>query len=485
MPRAAGAFPAASGFAVADFNGDGRPDVLVTQGQPQARALYPPVVFVNNGRGGFTDQTSSLFAGPPPLTMSQSRVLVADFNRDGRPDVFVSDFGSDLPGDTGHQNALILSAPGGKLVDATANLPQQAMYTATASVADVNGDGAPDIFIGGWLFIGGNEILLNDGSGHFTIEPHGISDPIADFSAGCRTVSSSAFADVNGDGAPDLIIGGHTFGCPPGPPAVLLNDGHGHFQQVLQELPLPPYDFTEATDIAVGDINGDGAPDLVLGYSKRYKPGIWFQILINDGHGHFTDETDQRLLQVDNSIDAWVWWIRLVDINGDGHPDIATNLGISGPHLSPYFLNDGTGHFVPLPDDLGVGPLETYALVDLGGGRGLDIINGGNDPAITLARTAPLSASHRLYLTLGPNNQFSLSDEAGRNVRLVQPGYHQLVLWNHSPGRTIRLRGPGINQSTAGSNAIQYWQLTFRPNAKYVFTITSPPQQASFKTSAR
>jgi hypothetical protein len=485
MPRAAGAFPAASGFAVADFNGDGRPDVLVTQGQPQARALYPPVVFVNNGRGGFTDQTSSLFAGPPPLTMSQSRVLVADFNRDGRPDVFVSDFGSDLPGDTGHQNALILSAPGGKLVDATANLPQQAMYTATASVADVNGDGAPDIFIGGWLFIGGNEILLNDGSGHFTIEPHGISDPIADFSAGCRTVSSSAFADVNGDGAPDLIIGGHTFGCPPGPPAVLLNDGHGHFQQVLQELPLPPYDFTEATDIAVGDINGDGAPDLVLGYSKRYKPGIWFQILINDGHGHFTDETDQRLPQVDNSIDAWVWWIRLVDINGDGHPDIATNLGISGPHLSPYFLNDGTGHFVPLPDDLGVGPLETYALVDLGGGRGLDIINGGKDPAITLARTAPLSASHRLYLTLGPNNQFSLSDEAGRNVRLVQPGYHQLVLWNHSPGRTIRLRGPGINQSTAGSNAIQYWQLTFRPNAKYVFTITSPPQQASFKTSAR
>jgi hypothetical protein len=359
------------------------------------------------------------------------------------------------------------------------------MYTATASVADVNGDGAPDIFIGGWLWIGGNEILLNDGSGHFTVEPHGVNDDVSNFAAGCRTVSSSAFADVNGDGAPDLIIGGSTYGCYPGPPAVLLNDGHGRFPAVTQQLPLPPYGFWGATDIAVGDINGDGAPDLVLGYSKLNAPGVWFQILINDGHGQFRDETAERLPQVDNSVDAWVWWIRLVDLNGDGRPDIATNLGISGPHLSPYFLNDGTGHFVPLPDDLGVGPLETYALVDLGAGHRLDIINGGKDPAITLTRTAPPSANRRLYLTIGPDNQLSFIDEAGHNVRVVRPGYHELVIWNRSPGRMIQLRGPGINQSTAASNTINYWPLSFKRNAKYAFAVTSPPHRVSFKTRAR
>ncbi len=483
MPRVPGVFPATTAFAVADFNGDGLPDVLATQALSRSRVLYPPVVFVNNGHGGFTDQTDALFSGQPPLTISQSRVLVADFNRDSRPDVFIADFGSDLPGDTGHQDALILSAPGGKLVDATANLPQQNMYTATASVADVNGDGAPDIFVGGWLFIGGNEILLNDGSGHFTIEPHGVNDDVANFAAGCRTVSASAFADVDGNGTPDLIIGGSTYGCYPGPPAVLLNDGHGRFPEVTQQLPLPPFGFWGATDIAVGNLNGDGAPDLVLGYSKLNLPGVWFQILINNGHGHFRDETKQRLPQSDNNIDAWVWWLRLVDLNGDGHLDIATNLGISGPHFSPYFLNDGAGHFTELPDDLGFGSLETYSLVDLGGGRGLDILNGGKDASIWLARTKPQSSSRRLFVTLGPGSYFSFIDESGRRVRVVRPGFRELVVWDRSPTRAIRLRGPGVSESITTSKTIEYWEVTFKPNTRYTFWITNPAHRVSFATN--
>jgi hypothetical protein len=180
-----------------------------------------------------------------------------------------------------------------------------------------------------------------------------------------------------------------------------------------------------------------------------------------------------------------VWWVRLIDLNGDGHLDIATNLGISGPHLSPYFLNDGTGHFVPLPDDLGLGPLETYALVDLGGDRGLDIVNGGKDPAITLARATPAWASRRLYLTLGPDNYLSFINKAGRSVRIIRPGYHEIVVWNRSPGRSISLRGAGIDQTTTASNRIEYWQFIFKGRSRYRIQITNPDQLITFKTSAR
>lgn len=83
MPPATGT-PHTNFLRIADFNGDGLPDVLATRGQWHSGTLYTPVVFVNNGHGGFTDETSSIYSGAPPLTMDPRRVFVADFNGDGR-----------------------------------------------------------------------------------------------------------------------------------------------------------------------------------------------------------------------------------------------------------------------------------------------------------------------------------------------------------------------------------------------------------------
>jgi hypothetical protein len=95
-------------LAVGDFSGDGRDDVMVVRALYQSNRTFPVVVLVNQGNGTFVDQTSSIFDGAPPQTMDARRVVVADFNGDGRPDVFVADEGQYVTPNYGHQNTLIL-----------------------------------------------------------------------------------------------------------------------------------------------------------------------------------------------------------------------------------------------------------------------------------------------------------------------------------------------------------------------------------------
>jgi len=481
MPSAQGS-PHTNFLAVADFNGDGRPDILATRSQWHSGTLYSPVVFVNDGHGGFADETSSIFSGAPPLTMDPRRVFVADFNRDGRPDVFIADQGPDLA-TGGYHDTLILSVPGGKLVDATTNLPpfvDPSGYENShgGAVGDVNGDGAPDIFLGRIGGTRGNGILVNDGTGHFTREADSIPDELR---GGCSVILSSTFADVNGDGMQDLIVGGGTNPCQPVPTAVLLNDGHGRFP-TLTRLPQPPYQFDSPIDIQAGDLNGDGAPDLVLGYNKQSFTGLWLQILVNDGHGNFADETAQRLPpQDDNSFGGFYNWIRLVDLNGDGHLDIATGLETGSDHTSPYFLSDGTGHFTALPQNLGFGPDDTYTLADMGGYRGLDMVYG--ESTIAIARA--VNPKNRLYVTIGPGDRFSFVDESGRSVQTLRPGRYTLVVWDRSPSAAFHLHGPGVDYRFDDPTTVDFWDVVLSAKRTYRYTVTAPSLSGSFRVTPR
>jgi len=483
MPGATGS-PHTNFLAVADFNGDGLPDILATRSQWHSGTLYSPVVFVNEGHGRFADETSAIFSGHPPLTMDPRRVFVADFNRDGRPDVFIGDEGPDLYLQ-GYHPTLILSAPGGKLVDATANLPPQVDPSQLdaqhgGAVGDVNGDGAPDIFLGD---IGGpldNGVLVNDGSGHFTREAGGLSDV---YHGGCSVILSSAIADLNGDGRNDLVVGGGANPCQDVPTAVLFNDGHGRFPEITQVLPRPPYGFDSPTDIQVGDLDGDGAPDIVLGYNKESFTGLWLQIDMNDGHGHFVDETAQRLPpQADNNFGGFYNWIRLLDLNGDGSLDIATGLETGADHQSPYYLNDGTGHFTELPDNLGFRSDDTYTIADMGGYHGLDLVYG--ESGIAIARAS--KPSGRLYVTIGPGSYFSFIGESGQSVQTVKPGLHTLVVWVRSPSSVFTFRGPGVYYRWDDTTTIDYTDFSLRAHTTYTFGVGgSVPRRGTLRTSRR
>ena len=164
-------------FAVGDFNGDGNADIVM------AYFLYPledrgtPIRFLSgNGLGDFTDASASL-TGSAPTSVHARELIVGDFNRDGRQDLFIADHGYDTNPFPGAQNSLLLSSGASGLTNATAQLPQVRDYSHSAKAADIDGDGDLDIFVGNG---GGGTawvrpfFLINDGAGGFSRTTEGL-----------------------------------------------------------------------------------------------------------------------------------------------------------------------------------------------------------------------------------------------------------------------------------------------------------------------
>lgn len=370
-----------SQIAVADFNGDGLQDAIFTRSVYLGSETFPVTVLLNDGQGKFVDATSSIFVGPAPVTQNARELVVSDFNADGRPDVFVADHGDDRDPFPGYQNTLILSAPGGRLVDATANLPQASDFTHSATAADVNGDGKTDIYAGN--VYGGNavppRVLLNDGSAVFSVA--GGLLPPAQTDLDQNRYTSSLFADVNGDGKSDLILGGedHTPSS-----VVLLNDGTGHFTVLAGALPAKPFGpDASALDIAALDINHDPHRDLLIAFTKGnpFYVGRWIQVLVNNGDGTFRDETSSRLPQVDNN-DAWPVFFKLRDLNRDGRTDFGVLVnGGATVAPAPFFVADALGVFQAGPT-ANVGSVWTF--IDARGDGSNDILSVNFSGAVSL-----------------------------------------------------------------------------------------------------
>jgi hypothetical protein len=186
------------------------------------------------------------------------------------------------------------------------------------AVADVNGDGLDDIFIGGAKDQAG-QLLIQQRDGSFasgserTFEPDSVSEDIG-----------AVFFDANGDGHPDLYVvsGGNEFSdmAPALQDRLYLNDGHGNFRKTIGYLPA---ESNSGSRVTAADFDGDGDIDLFVG--GRVVPGRYgldptSMLLRNDGTGHFTDVTEKvapGLAHIGMVTDA-VWR----DVDGDGRVDL-------------------------------------------------------------------------------------------------------------------------------------------------------------------
>jgi hypothetical protein len=376
---------------IVDINGDGYDDAIyflfaTDQLRGPAGVPSPIVIMLNDRHGGFYDGTSEIIAGPPPKAMWVRNFIVEDFNGDGRLDFFTCNTGPEYPqGDTskwpGEQNQLFLSASDAKLHDVTAtHLPQLKDYSHGCAAADVDGDGDIDIWVNnhgpGADGPVAAYLMLNDGTGRFTIVaqaggglflPHvGFNGRLPEELGRSGGAYTTMFADIDNDGDADLILWRVKFfnGTNETRMVVLINDGTGRFSiSAPNVLPSAPFGGEGAVEHAVAkDLNLDGYVDFILAVHPFMAEGRYYQVLINNRDGTFSDQTAARLPgQLETIRDGLnAPFVFLADLDGDGSLDLlakyAADNFTGGPFPTPemakteFYRNDGKGFFTPLPE---------------------------------------------------------------------------------------------------------------------------------------
>jgi hypothetical protein len=318
----------ASESAVGDFNGDGKPDVVSVGSDVFAGT--GGAVFLGNGDGTFRN-------GAAFTTTNAASVDVADFNRDGKPDIVT--------------NGDILLGKGDGTFSPANPLPVTGSIVRTG---DFNGDKIPDLAIVG---TSGVTILLGKGDGSFQTGQT--------YSAGTHP-SGVAISDYNRDGKLDLAVASGFFNGDPAGVTILLGNGDGTFQSLAATtfVGQGPY-FA----IAAGDFNGDGKPDLAVPYEliNTQNPPL-VAILLGNGDGTFRAPINVPMPDNGNPVA-----LATGDFNGDGKLDIVL-AGCCGVAQLAFLAGNGDGTFqTAIPVLSGPSPTK-IVLADLNNDHRPDLV---------------------------------------------------------------------------------------------------------------
>lgn len=257
-------------------------------------------------------------------------------------------------------------------------------------VADLNGDGNPDLVVAdcgtqsGCPPEGTVGVLLGNGDGTFK--------PVVTYGTGGggSSVTQAVVADINGDGKLDIVVSSSCSigNCTQGSVGVLLGNGDGTFQPALASTGAggalavvnikgkADIIVTTAAAIAVADLNGDGKLDLVTGSLGSPLEGsvVTLGVMLGNGDGTFQPPTSYTPGGSNHVA------IAIRDVNGDGKPDIVIAEGVPGggflgTGVVAVLLGNGDGSFAPP---------TTYAAGGLGiGGIALaDVSQDGKADAI-------------------------------------------------------------------------------------------------------
>jgi len=397
-----------SGVALLDFDGDGWLDIYLVNGSTRdamvGKSAAPhAALFHNNHDGTFTDVAEK--AG-----VTNDRwgfgVAIGDFDNDGKPDIFVSNFGA---------NRLYHNNGNGTFTDVAEKAGVTlGNWSTGATWGDYDGDGKLDLFVPGYVHWDEHD-LPNAGTGGVTYSfctyrgvrvlcgPHGLhgerdhlfhnngDGTFTDVSdkAGVGDKPgyyglSSVFVDVNNDGKPDLLVANDST-----PNYLYLNRGDGTFEDASY---ASGYALnkegreTAAMGIAIGDQRHTGNLDIFhTTFSDDYKP-----LYENDGNANFTD-ISYDAAYAELTIPFLGWGTAFIDFDNDGWQDLLTvnghvyrnadtnRWGTSWAERPLLFRNDAGKKLEPVAAVEGTALAETFTARGLAVG---DLFNEGRMDAV-------------------------------------------------------------------------------------------------------
>lgn len=419
---------------VTDINKDGLDDFFIGGAKDQASQL-----FIQNTNGTFTVKQQPAFVND-----AKSEDVAATFfdaDNDGDKDIYVASGGFEFSeGDPALQDRLYINDGSGNFTSKQNALPQLRSSKGCVKAGDIDGDGDPDLFVGGRVVPGKyptaphSYILINDGKGNFT-------DATANVCAALQQpgmVTDALFTDLNNDKLTDLIVVGEWM-----PIKVFINQ-KGKFTDASAEY----IHFVSSgwwNNIFADDMDGDGDPDLVVGncglntqFHVNEKEPISIYYKDFDGNGSIDpvvcyyiqgvsypvnsrdDLTEQLPLLKKKFLEYKDYAVATIDDIFSSEQLQSAGLLTAATMQSVYLENQGTKGFVmhQLPAEAQYSPVHAIASADVNKDGKKDLMMMGNN-TWTRIKFGRYSANHGMVFTGDGKGNFAYMRQpaSGLNIK--------------------------------------------------------------------
>ena len=401
------------GVALGDFDADGDLDAYVAVKYNVAGNPGANLVYLNNGAALFYDSGQTLGAS------TSADAATADLDGDGALDVFVANT------DVIRPNIVYLNQPSGAGIFVHTAQALGSGTTHAVALGDLDGDAKPDAFTAN---ANGCKVYLGQGGGTFADSGQTL---------GKLNGYGAALGDLDGDGDLDAFVANFqdTNGNPQ-PAKVYFNDGKGNFTDSGQNLVTP-----FSSSVTLGDFDGDGDLDAFIAYcydSGGYPGGN--QVWINDGDGLFSDSLQMLGQSVSTAV-------ALGDFNDDGNFDAF--VGNSGPNT--VWMDQA--------------PLRNYIINAIAGANG----------KVTPAGKVVVKKGGSQQFAITPDKGYLVADVKvdGASVGAVTTYTFSAVVADHTLSASFAVETLGVSASAGPGGSISPSGLVpINAGASLTFTIT-------------